>query len=115
MVREADVHLVRGRTRGYPADGRGHVFAETDLDPGPGTQENSYASIDLAAGKLAAEGSRWKDRHVVITTTAMAIASITPGTEAVSAESQADESLLEGQVRRNCPTQGFVVHFSMPR
>ena len=59
--------------------------------------ENLYASIDLAAGKLARQLRRWKERHSDHHHSHGHSASNTPATEAVANDSQVDGSLLQGR------------------
>ena len=65
--------------------------------------ENLYASIDLAAGKLARQLRRWKERQT-ITTTAMAIAPATPPARMSSTMSPPLKPPSWRGNRRNCQT-----------
>jgi putative sigma-54 modulation protein len=115
VVREADVHLSVARNPRVPQQtAEVTVFANGTVIRAQERSENLYASIDLAAGKLCRQLRRWKDRHSDHHHSHGHRASITPGTEAVSAESQVDESLLEGR-EAELPNPGVRrKYFSMP-
>ncbi|WP_115080820.1 ribosome hibernation-promoting factor, HPF/YfiA family [Synechococcus sp. N32] len=63
-VREADVHLSVARNPRVPQQtAEVTVFANGTVIRAQERSENLYASIDLAAGKLARQLRRWKERH----------------------------------------------------
>ncbi|WP_028952603.1 ribosome hibernation-promoting factor, HPF/YfiA family [Synechococcus sp. CC9616] len=115
VVREADVHLSVARNPRVPQQtAEVTVFANGTVIRAQERSENLYASIDLAAGKLCRQLRRWKDRHSDHHHSHGHRASITPGTETVSAESQVDESLLKGR-EAELPNPGVRrKYFSMP-
>ena len=115
VVREADVHLSVARNPRVPQQtAEVTVFANGTVIRAQERSENLYASIDLAAGKLCRQLRRWKDRHSDHHHSHGHRASITPGTETVSAESQVDESLLQGR-EAELPNPGVRrKYFSMP-
>ena len=115
VVREADVHLSVARNPRVPQQtAELTVFANGTVIRAQERSENLYASIDLAAGKLCRQLRRWKDRHSDHHHSHGHRASVTPGTEDVSAESQVDESLLEGR-EAELPNPGVRrKYFAMP-
>ena len=115
VVREADVHLSVARNPRVPQQtAEVTVFANGTVIRAQERSENLYASIDLAAGKLCRQLRRWKDRHSDHHHSHGHRASVTPGTEDVSAESQVDESLLEGR-EAELPNPGVRrKYFAMP-
>ncbi|MGB1622170.1 MAG: ribosome hibernation-promoting factor, HPF/YfiA family [Synechococcus sp.] len=97
-VREADVHLSVARNPRVPQQtAEVTVFANGTVIRAQERSENLYASIDLAAGKLARQLRRWKERHSDHHHSHGHSASETPGTEAVNDESQVDGSLVDGK------------------
>ncbi|WP_392350278.1 ribosome hibernation-promoting factor, HPF/YfiA family [Parasynechococcus sp.] len=97
-VREADVHLSVARNPRVPQQtAEVTVFANGTVIRAQERSENLYASIDLAAGKLARQLRRWKERHSDHHHSHGHSASLTPGTEAVSDDSQVDGSLVDGK------------------
>ena len=63
-VREADVHLSVARNPRVPQQtAEVTVFANGTVIRAQERSENLYASIDMAAGKLARQLRRWKERH----------------------------------------------------
>ena len=115
VVREADVHLSVARNPRVPQQtAELTVFANGTVIRAQERSENLYASIDLAAGKLCRQLRRWKDRHSDHHHSHGHRASVTPGTEDVSAESQVDDSLLEGR-EAELPNPGVRrKYFAMP-
>ncbi len=115
VVREADVHLSVARNPRVPQQtAEVTVFANGTVIRAQERSENLYASIDLAAGKLCRQLRRWKDRHSDHHHSHGHRASVTPGTEDVSAESQVDDSLLEGR-EAELPNPGVRrKYFAMP-
>ena len=115
VVREADVHLSVARNPRVPQQtAEVTVFANGTVIRAQERSENLYASIDLAAGKLCRQLRRWKDRHSDHHHSHGHRASVTPGTEDVSAESQVDDSLLEGR-HAELPDPGVRrKYFAMP-
>ena len=115
VVREADVHLSVARNPRVPQQtAEVTVFANGTVIRAQERSENLYASIDLAAGKLCRQLRRWKDRHSDHHHSHGHRASVTPGTEDVSAESQVDNSLLEGR-EAELPNPGVRrKYFAMP-
>jgi len=115
VVREADVHLSVARNPRVPQQtAEVTVFANGTVIRAQERSENLYASIDLAAGKLCRQLRRWKDRHSDNHHSHGHRASVTPGTEDVSAESQVDDSLLEGR-EAELPNPGVRrKYFAMP-
>ena len=98
VVREADVHLSVARNPRVPQQtAEVTVFANGTVIRAQERSENLYASIDMAAGKLCRQLRRWKDRHSDHHHSAGHRASVTPGTETVSDDSQVEGSLLEGR------------------
>ena len=64
LVQEADVHLSVARNPRVPQQtAEVTVFANGTVIRAQERSENLYASIDLAAGKLARQLRRWKERH----------------------------------------------------
>ncbi|MGB1416940.1 MAG: ribosome hibernation-promoting factor, HPF/YfiA family [Synechococcus sp.] len=97
-VREADVHLSVARNPRVPQQtAEVTVFANGTVIRAQERSENLYASIDLAAGKLARQLRRWKERHSDHHHSHGHSASETPGTDAVNDESQVDGSLVDGK------------------
>ena len=115
VVREADVHLSVARNPRVPQQtAELTVFANGTVIRAQERSENLYASIDLAAGKLCRQLRRWKDRHSDHHHSHGHRASVTPGTEDVSAESQVDNSLVEGR-EATLPNPGVRrKYFAMP-
>ena len=115
VVREADVHLSVARNPRVPQQtAEVTVFANGTVIRAQERSENLYASIDLAAGKLCRQLRRWKDRHSDHHHSHGHRASVTPGTEDVSAESLVDDSLLEGR-EAELPNPGVRrKYFAMP-
>ena len=115
VVREADVHLSVARNPRVPQQtAEVTVFANGTVIRAQERSENLYASIDLAAGKLCRQLRRWKDRHSDHHHSHGHRASVTPGTEDVSAESQVDNSLVEGR-EAELPNPGVRrKYFAMP-
>ena len=98
VVREADVHLSVARNPRVPQQtAEVTVFANGTVIRAQERSENLYASIDLAAGKLCRQLRRWKDRHSDHHHSHGHRASVTPGTEDVSDDSQVDVSLVQGR------------------
>ena len=96
VVREADVHLSVARNPRVPQQtAEVTVFANGTVIRAQERSENLYASIDLAAGKLCRQLRRWKDRHSDHHHSHGHRASITPGTQTVSAENEVDQSLFQ--------------------
>ena len=115
VVREADVHLSVARNPRVPQQtAELTVFANGTVIRAQERSENLYASIDLAAGKLCRQLRRWKDRHSDHHHSHGHRASVTPGTEDVSAESQVDESWLEGREAELPNPGGRRNYFAMP-
>ena len=115
VVREADVHLSVARNPRVPQQtAEVTVFANGTVIRAQERSENLYASIDLAAGKLCRQLRRWKDRHSDHHHSHGHRASATPGTEAVSAENEVKESLVQGR-EPELPDPGVRrKYFSMP-
>ena len=114
-VREADVHLSVARNPRIPQQtAEVTVFANGTVIRAQERSENLYASIDLVAGKLARQLRRWKERHSDHHHSHGHRASSTPSTDAVSADSQVDASLLEGR-EAELPDPGVRrKYFAMP-
>ena len=114
-VREADVHLSVARNPRVPQQtAEVTVFANGTVIRAQERSENLYASIDLAAGKLARQLRRWKERHSDHHHSHGHSASTTPATEAVTDDSQVDGSLLQGR-EAELPDPGVRrKYFAMP-
>ena len=114
-VREADVHLSVARNPRVPQQtAEVTVFANGTVIRAQERSENLYASIDLAAGKLARQLRRWKERHSDHHHSHGHSASTTPTTEAVTDDSQVDGSLLQGR-EAELPDPGVRrKYFAMP-
>ena len=98
VVREADVHLSVARNPRVPQQtAEVTVFANGTVIRAQERSENLYASIDLAAGKLARQLRKWKERHSDHHHSHGHSASETPATEAVMDDGQVDASLLNGK------------------
>ena len=90
------------------------VFANGTVIRAQERSENLYASIDLAASKLARQLRRWKERHSDHHHSHGHSASTTPATEAVTDDSQVDGSLLQGR-EAELPDPGVRrKYFAMP-
>ena len=97
-VREADVHLSVARNPRVPQQtAEVTVFANGTVIRAQERSENLYASIDLAAGKLARQLRKWKERHSDHHHSHGHSASETPATETVMDDGQVDASLLNGK------------------
>ena len=97
-VREADVHLSVARNPRVPQQtAEVTVFANGTVIRAQERSENLYASIDLAAGKLARQLRKWKERHSDHHHSHGHSASETPATETVMDDGQVDASLLSGK------------------
>ena len=114
-VREADVHLSVARNPRVPQQtAEVTVFANGTVIRAQERSENLYASIDLAAGKLARQLRRWKERHSDHHHSHGDSASLTPGTKAVSDDAQVDGSLVAGK-EASLPDPGVRrKYFAMP-
>ena len=114
-VREADVHLSVARNPRVPQQtAEVTVFANGTVIRAQERSENLYASIDLAAGKLARQLRRWKERHSDHHHSHGHSASTTRATDAVTDDSQVDGSLLQGR-EAELPDPGVRrKYFSMP-
>ena len=114
-VREADVHLSVARNPRVPQQtAEVTVFANGTVIRAQERSENLYASIDLAAGKLARQLRRWKERHSDHHHSHGHSASLTPGAKAVSDGGQVDSSLVAGKEAR-LPDPGVRrKYFAMP-
>ena len=98
VVREADVHLSVARNPRVPQQtAEVTVFANGTVIRAQERSENLYASIDLAAGKLARQLRRWKERHSDHHHSHGHSASHTPSTDVVNDESSVEASLLQGR------------------
>ena len=98
LVQEADVHLSVARNPRVPQQtAEVTVFANGTVIRAQERSENLYASIDLAAGKLARQLRKWKERHSDHHHSHGHSASETPATEAVMDDGQVDASLLSGK------------------
>ena len=115
MVVEADVHLSVARNPRVPQQtAEVTVFANGTVIRAQERSENLYASIDLAAGKLARQLRRWKERHSDHHHSHGHSASNTPATDAVTEDSQVDGSLLQGR-EAELPDPGVRrKYFAMP-
>jgi putative sigma-54 modulation protein len=97
-VREADVHLSVARNPRVPQQtAEVTVFANGTVIRAQERSENLYASIDLAAGKLARQLRRWKERHSDHHHSHGHSASHTPSTDVVNDASPVEGSLLQGR------------------
>ena len=114
-VREADVHLSVARNPRVPQQtAEVTVFANGTVIRAQERSENLYASIDLAAGKLARQLRRWKERHSDHHHSHGHSASHTPSTDVVNDETPVEESLLEGR-QAELPEPGVRrKYFAMP-
>lgn len=114
-VREADVHLSVARNPRVPQQtAEVTVFANGTVIRAQERSENLYASIDLAAGKLARQLRRWKERHSDHHHSHGHSASHTPSTDVVNNDSPVEESLLQGR-EAELPNPGVRrKYFAMP-
>ena len=114
-VREADVHLSVARNPRVPQQtAEVTVFANGTVIRAQERSENLYASIDLAAGKLARQLRRWKERHSDHHHSHGHSASHTPSTDVVNNESPVEDSLLHGR-EAELPNPGVRrKYFAMP-
>ena len=114
-VREADVHLSVARNPRVPQQtAEVTVFANGTVIRAQERSENLYASIDLAAGKLARQLRRWKERHSDHHHSHGRSASNTPTTDAVTDDSRVEGSLLQGR-EAELPDPGVRrKYFAMP-
>ena len=114
-VREADVHLSVARNPRVPQQtAEVTVFANGTVIRAQERSENLYASIDMAAGKLARQLRRWKERHSDHHHSHGHSASLTPGTESITDDEPVDGSLLQGR-HAALPDPGVRrKYFSMP-
>ena len=114
-VREADVHLSVARNPRVPQQtAEVTVFANGTVIRAQERSENLYASIDLAAGKLARQLRKWKERHSDHHHSHGHSASETPATEAVMDDGQVDASLLSGKEAALPEPAVRRKYFSMP-
>ena len=115
VVREADVHLSVARNPRVPQQtAEVTVFANGTVIRAQERSENLYASIDLAAGKLARQLRRWKERHSDHHHSHGHSASHTPSTDAVNDASPVEASLLQGR-EAELPDPGVRrKYFAMP-
>ncbi len=114
-VREADVHLSVARNPRVPQQtAEVTVFANGTVIRAQERSENLYASIDLAAGKLARQLRRWKERHSDHHHSHGHSASQTPSTDVVNDASPVEGSLLQGR-EAELPDPGVRrKYFAMP-
>jgi putative sigma-54 modulation protein len=114
-VREADVHLSVARNPRVPQQtAEVTVFANGTVIRAQERSENLYASIDLAAGKLARQLRRWKERHSDHHHSHGHSASHTPSTDVVNDASPVEASLLQGR-EAELPDPGVRrKYFAMP-
>ena len=114
-VREADVHLSVARNPRVPQQtAEVTVFANGTVIRAQERSENLYASIDLAAGKLARQLRRWKERHSDHHHSHGHSASHTPSTDVVNDASPVKSSLLQGR-EAGLPDPGVRrKYFAMP-
>ena len=114
-VREADVHLSVARNPRVPQQtAEVTVFANGTVIRAQERSENLYASIDLAAGKLARQLRRWKERHSDHHHSHGHSASHTPSTDVVNDASPDESSLLQGR-EAELPDPGVRrKYFAMP-
>ena len=111
-VREADVHLSVARNPRVPQQtAEVTVFANGTVIRAQERSENLYASIDLAAGKLARQLRRWKS-VTAITTTATAIVQATPPPPMRSPMTARWKARCCRAVRRSLPTPVFAASIS---
>ena len=115
VVREADVHLSVARNPRVPQQtAEVTVFANGTVIRAQERSENLYASIDLAAGKLARQLRRWKERHSDHHHSHGHSASHTPSTDVVNDASPVEASLLQGR-EAELPDPGVRrKYFAMP-
>ena len=115
VVREADVHLSVARNpRVLQQTAEVTVFANGTVIRAQERSENLYASIDLAAGKLARQLRRWKERHSDHHHSHGHSASHTPSTDVVNDASPVEGSLLQGR-EAELPDPGVRrKYFAMP-
>ena len=115
VVREADVHLSVARNPRVPQQtAEVTVFANGTVIRAQERSENLYASIDLAAGKLARQLRRWKERHSDHHHSHGHSASHTPSTDVVNDASTVEASLLQGR-EAELPDPGVRrKYFAMP-
>ena len=114
-IREADVHLSVARNPRVPQQtAEVTVFANGTVIRAQERSENLYASIDLAAGKLARQLRRWKERHSDHHHSHGHSASHTPSTDVVNDASPVEASLLQGR-EAELPDPGVRrKYFAMP-
>ena len=114
-VREADVHLSVARNPRVPQQtAEVTVFANGTVIRAQERSENLYASIDLAAGKLARQLRRWKERHCDHHHSHGHSASHTPSTDLVNDGFPVESSLLQGR-EAELPDPGVRrKYFAMP-
>ena len=114
-VREADVHLSVARNPRVPQQtAEVTVFANGTVIRAQERSENLYASIDMAAGKLARQLRRWKERHSDHHHSHGHSASLTPGTESITDDEPVEGSLLKGR-HAELPDPGVRrKYFAMP-
>ena len=114
-VREADVHLSVARNPRVPQQtAEVTVFANGTVIRAQERSENLYASIDLAAGKLARQLRRWKERNSDHHHRHGHSASHTPSTDVVNDASPVEASLLQGR-EAELPDPGVRrKYFAMP-
>ena len=114
-MREADVHLSVARNPRVPQQtAEVTVFANGTVIRAQERSENLYASIDLAAGKLARQLRRWKERHSDHHHSHGHSASHTPSTDVVNDASPVEASLLQGR-EAELPDPGVRrKYFAMP-
>ena len=115
MVQEADVHLSVARNPRVPQQtAEVTLFASGTVIRAQERSENLYASIDLAAGKLARQLRRWKERHSDHHHSHGHSASHTPSTDVVNNASPVEASLLQGR-EAELPDPGVRrKYFAMP-
>ena len=114
-VREADVHLSVARNPRVPQQtAEVTVFANGTVIRAQERSENLYASIDLAAGKLARQLRRWKERHSDHHHSHGHSASHTPSTDVVNDASPVEGSLLQGREAELPDPGGRRKYFAMP-
>ena len=115
MVQEADVHLSVARNPRVPQQtAEVTLFASGTVIRAQERSENLYASIDLAAGKLARQLRRWKERHSDHHHSHGHSASHTPSTDVVNDASPVEASLLHGR-EAELPDPGVRrKYFAMP-
>ena len=115
VVREADVHLSVARNPRVPQQtAEVTVFANGTVIRAQERSENLYASIDLAAGKLARQLRRWKERHSDHHHSPDHSASHTPSPDVVNDASPVESSLLQGR-EAELPDPGVRrKYFAMP-